>query len=123
MVDYIFNQQTAILKSEFTEDVTLAEIVNYIISTTENITYSRLLKIKTNAKSANFKFSIDDLETILIENDKLLEKHDFIIEAMIVDNPYSTVISMLYQELIKSNKYRFKVFCTDEGASKWLENY
>jgi phosphoketolase len=123
MVNSKFNQQTGILESEFTEDVTLTEIVDYIVSTKENIIYPRLLKIKTNATNANFKFSIDDLETIVIENDKSLEKYDFIIDAIIVDNPKTTVISMLYQELEKNDKYRFNVFSTDEGASNWLENY
>lgn len=119
-----FNQQTGILESEFTEDVTLVEIVNYKISLKENKTYPRLLKIKKNATNANFKFSIDDLETVVIENDKSLEKYDFIIAAIIVDNPQTTVISMLYQKLAKKNdKYRFEVFSTDKGASQWLEKY
>ena len=123
MINSKFNLQTGILESEFTEDVILEEIINYIRSTKENKIYPRLLKIKTNAKNANFKFSIDDLKTIVIENEKSLEKYDFIIDAIIVDNPKTTVISMLYQELGENDKYRFNIFSTDKGASQWLENY
>ncbi|WP_372770386.1 hypothetical protein [Lutibacter sp.] len=119
-----FNQQTGILENEFTEDVTLEEIVNYMISAKENKIYPRLLKIKTNATNANFLFSIDDLKTIVIENDKSLENFNLIISAIIVDNPQTTVISMLYQMLAEKNdKYIFNVFSTDKGALQWLKNY
>ena len=123
MVISKFNEQTWVLESEFVGEVTLTEVVNYIISTKENKTYPRVLKIKTNATNADFNFSIDDLETIVIENEKSLEKYDFIIDAIIVDNPKTTVLSMLYQELEKNDKYRFNIFSTDKGASQWLENY
>jgi tRNA A37 threonylcarbamoyltransferase TsaD len=119
-----FNQQIEILETEFTKDVTLEEIVNYIISIKENKIYHRFLKIKTNATNSNFDFSINALKTIVIENDKLLEKYDFICDAIIADNPRTTAISMLYKKLAEKNdKYRFNVFSTDEGASDWLENY
>ena len=123
MVISKFNEQTWVLESEFVGEVTFTEVVNYIISTKENKTYPRVLKIKTNATNADFNFSIDDLETIVIENEKSLEKYDFIIDAIIVDNPKTTVLSMLYQELEKNDKYRFNIFSTDKGASQWLENY
>ena len=120
MVYSKFNQQTGILESEFTKDVTLEEFVNYLITIKENIIYPRLLKIKTNATNANFKFSMGDLKTILMESDKLLEKYDFITHAVIVDNPKNTAILMMYQEDIKNQKYRINVFSTDKGASQWL---
>ncbi|MHB1107980.1 MAG: hypothetical protein ACYCZ2_16620 [Lutibacter sp.] len=119
-----YNQQTEILETEFTEDVILEEIINYIISIKENKIYPRFLKIKTNATISNFDFSIDDIGTIVIENNKLLEKYDFISDAIIVDNPRATAITMIYQKLAEKNdKYRFNVFSTNKGASEWLENY
>jgi len=98
-----YNQQTEILETEFTKDVTLEEIVNYIISIKENKIYHRFLKIKINATNSNFNFSVNDLKTIVIENDKLLEKYDFISDAIIVDNPRTTAISMLFQKLAEKN--------------------
>ncbi|MFD1293807.1 hypothetical protein ACFQ5N_08170 [Lutibacter holmesii] len=118
-----FNKQTKILETEFTVDVSLNEIINYIIATKKNKTYPRLLKIKTNATTANFTFSIDDLEKIVIENRKSLEKYDFIIDAIIVEDPKTTVISMLYKELEKNKKYKFNIFSTEKAATMWLKEY
>ena len=123
MITSTFNSHTGVLESEFTGDVTLNEILNYIIATKNNKTYPRLLKIKTNATHANFKFSIDDLEKIVLENRKSLEKYDAIIDAIIVENPKTTVISMLYQELEKDENYKFNIFSTNKGATEWLKNY
>ena len=123
MVTTNFNTKTGILESKFEGDINLTAIVNYIIATKENSAYPRLLKIITDATKANFNFSIDDLEIILDENYKSLKKYNYIIDAIIIDNPKNTAISMLYQELAKTNKYKFGVFSTKEAATEWLTIY
>lgn len=123
MVTAKFNQQTNILESKFEGNVTLAEVVNYIIATKDNKTYPRKLKILTDSIDAVFNFSIEDLEIIVEENIKSLEKYDLIIDAIIIDDPKNTVLSMLYLELAKSNKYKFEIFATKSAALDWLNNY
>ena len=123
MVTAQFNQQTRILESKFEGNVILAEIVNYIIATKENKTYPRKLKILTDSMDAVFNFTIEDLEIIVEENIKSLEKYDSIIDAIIIDDPKNTVLSMLYLELAKTNKYRFEIFATKSAALDWLNNF
>ena len=123
MVIVKFNHQTGILETKFSGEIYLKEIIDYIISTKENDSYPRILKIKTDASTANFKFSIDDLEKIITENNKSLVMYNFIIDAIIVNNPQTTAISLLYQELEKNIKYKFNVFSTDEAAESWLRKY
>lgn len=123
MISTQFNPQTKILESKFEGNVTLAEVVNYIIATKEHKTYPRKLKILTDSIDAVFNFSIEDLEIIVEENIKSLEKYDLIIDAIIIDDPKNTVLSMLYLELAKSNKYKFEIFATKSAAIDWLNNY
>jgi hypothetical protein len=123
MVSTLFNPQTKILESKFEGNVTLAEVVNYIVATKENKTYPRKLKILTDSIGAIFDFSIKDLEIIVEENIKSLEKYDSIIDAIIIDDPKNTVLSMLYLELTKTNKYKFEIFATKSAALDWLNNY
>lgn len=120
MVVEKFNAKTAILETEFKGEVTLLEVVNYIIRTKENKMYPRTLKIFTDSSQAIFNFSIQDLNTIMEENLKSLMNYDCIIDAIIVDNPKNTVLTMLYAELTKTNKYKFKIFSTKEAALNWL---
>jgi hypothetical protein len=123
MVIAQFNPQTNILESKFEGNVILSEIINYIIATKENSSYPRKLKILTDSSKAIFNFTIEDLAIIVEENYKSLEKYDLIIDAIIIDDPKNTVLSMLYLELVKTNKYKFEIFATKSAAIDWLNNY
>lgn len=123
MIKSTFNNDLNILESQFKNDVYLNEIVEYIIATKENKTYPRTLKILTNAQQASFKFSVNDLNTIINENNKSLEEYDAIIDAIIIDSPQTAALTVLYQELAKNKKYFFSVFSTHEAALFWLENF
>jgi len=123
MLEKKFNTSTNILETTFKGNVTLIEIVNYIRATKNNIQYPRVLKILTDARNSLFNFSIEDLNIIMEENYKSLENYDFIIDAIVVDNPKNTVLSMLYLELVKTNKYKFEVFSTKSAALNWLNQH
>lgn len=121
MVVEKFNSKTVILETVFDGEITLLEVVNYIIRTKENKTYPRTLKIITDACQAMFNFSIEDLDIIMEENLKSLMNYHCIIDAIIVDNPQNTALTMLYAELTKTNKYKFKIFATKKAALYWLQ--
>lgn len=115
-----FNKQTGILVSTFAGNVNLKEILDYIISTKNNKTYPRHLKIVTDSSQAIFDFSFNDLQSIVVENEKSLEQYDSITDAIIVTDPNTTALSMLYQELEKNLKYKFNISSTKASAIKWL---
>ena len=122
MVIAEFNPQTGILDSKFVGDVAIKEIIDYIIATKKNESYPRVLKILTDASKANMNFLPDDLVKIVEENNKSIEKYDYIIDAIVLSSPKETALSILYQELAKNKKYKFQVFSTREAAAKWLTN-
>jgi hypothetical protein len=123
MVTSKFNHQTGILETTFAGEVSLKEIVDYIVATKENTSYPGKLKIITDASKAKFIFQASDLKTIVEENNKSLKKYDVIIDAIIVTVPQTTALSVLYRELAKNKKYKFNVFSTKEAAIRWLENF
>jgi len=117
-----FNQNTGILNSKFEGEVTLNEIVDYIRKTKKNKSYPRVLKILTDATKSHMNLVFSDLDIIVAENHKSIEQYNCIIDAILIDTPNETVLSMLYQELAKTGKYKFKIFATSEAAIYWLEN-
>lgn len=123
MIIWEFNHETGILESKFIGEVYLKEIVDYIRATKDNKNYPRKLKIKTNALESSFVFSVNDLEVIIYENNKSLENYEAIIDAIVIEDPKSTALSMLYQRLDKNEKYKFNVFSTTEAAQDWLDKY
>jgi hypothetical protein len=123
MIKSTFKNELNILETQFKNDVYVQDIINYIKATKENKRYPRTLKILTDASQALFKFSVNDLNTIISENNKSLEKYDAIIDAIIIDSPQEAALSILYQELAKNKKYYFNVFSTHEAAKNWLEEF
>lgn len=123
MISSVFNDKLQILETIFLGDIYLKDIVQYIQQTKENFSFPRVLKILTDSRNAEFKFSLDDLETIIFENNSSLENYTQIIDAIIADKPKTTAVLMLYQELEKNPKYDFQVFSTKQAAENWLNIY
>lgn len=123
MVVSEFNQQIGILESKFVGKVNLKEVLDYIIATKDNKAYPRDLKIMTDANQAIFDFSFNDLQSIVAENEKSLEQYDSITAAIIVSDPNTTALSMLYQELEQNRKYKFNIFSTRSASLEWLAQF
>ena len=123
MINYNFNKDTGVLQANYIGDVTANEVVNYIRDTKNNTEYPRKLKIISDTRNAKFDFSIEELELIVEENYKSLEKYDEIIDAIIVDNPKKTVLTVLYKQFFKTKKYKFEIFATESAAKNWLHKW
>jgi hypothetical protein len=121
MVSAKFNKETGILDSTFSGDVRVEEIIEYIDATKNNNTYPRLLKILTDATSANMIFEPEDIPKIVRANFQSLEKYDYIIDGIVVSSALETALTVLYQQFSRTNKYRFQMFSTREAAENWLE--
>jgi len=122
MIKRLFNESTSVLEAKFEGEVNILQIVEYIRETKDSDHYPRTLKILTDARNVIMNFRAEDLGVIVEANYKSLAKYDYIIDAFILDSPTETALSILFDELVKSNKYKFKIFSTIEAASKWLGN-
>jgi len=122
MVKALFDENSGILDVRFAGDVSISELVDYIDATRSNKHYPRVLKILTDATHAEMNFSPADLEKVVAANFKSLEQYKSIIDAIVIDSPRETAISMFYQDLAKTNKYKFEVFSTRGIALSWLED-
>jgi len=115
-----FNHQIGVLETKLQGDVTIEELIDYIVSTKQNTKYPRFLKILTDASEANMVFTHDELSLIVSETIESLEKYNFMQDAILVSSPIETALSILYQELSRSTKYEFQVFSTHQAAIIWL---
>lgn len=122
MVITSFDQHSGILDSKFEGAVSVQEIVDYIDATRSNKTYPRVLKILTDATESVMNFPPNELPLIVEANFRSLEVYEYIIDPIVIDSPREIAVTMLYQELAKTNKYRFEIFSTREAAMSWLED-
>lgn len=123
MVEHKFNIKTNTLEANYTGNVTANEIIDYISATKNNTQYPRSLKILSDTRNAKFDFTIEELDLIVAENYKSLENYNEIIDAIIVDDPKTTVLTVLYKQFFETNKYKFEIFATKHAALNWLTKW
>lgn len=123
MIEYKFNTESNILEANYIGEVTCDEVINYIQTTKNNHQLPRVLKIISDTRNGLFNFSISDLDTIVDANNQSLENYDTIIDAIIVDNPKNTVLTVLFKQLANTKKYKFEIFATKDAALNWLKHW
>lgn len=123
MISHKLNLENNILETTYIDTVTAQEVIDYIEATKNNKELPRMLKIISDTRNGIFNFSINDLEKIVEANNQSLEKYDGIIDAIVVENPKNTVLTVLYKNISKTKKYKFEIFATKNAALDWLDKW
>ncbi|ALJ03681.1 hypothetical protein APS56_00300 [Pseudalgibacter alginicilyticus] len=123
MINSIFNTETNILETEFINDITALQVINYIVAFKDNTSYPRKLKSVIDATQATFKFSFRDLKSFNAAKANSLVNYDSVMIAIIISNSTTAALSVLYEAIANNKKYKFKVFSSEEGAINWLESF
>lgn len=120
MITNTFDPELQILVSEWTGEVSLDQIVDYIRATKMNKEYPRRLRILTLAQGSALNLTPDDLRVIVEENNQSLQQYEVIIDAFIANEAQVAALSILYEKFSRMENYRFKVFSGNEAAREWL---
>ena len=123
MVDFKFNSKSNILETKYIDNVSCDEVVDYITATKLNKELPRTLKIISDTRDGVFNFSIEDLGKIVDANNQSLEHYTAIIDAIIVDNPKNTVLTVLFKQFSTTKNYKFEIFATKVAAINWLNKW
>lgn len=67
-------------------------------------------------------FGHNDIETIVNTNKESLKNYDCIIDALIVNQPAETALSVFFKLLSENEKYKAKKISTPKAAKYWLTN-
>lgn len=123
MITSNYNHKEDILETNFSGDINLEQILEYISFSSFDKEHPGVLKIISDCRNANFKISPDDIPTIAKATENILQYHPYIIDAIILANPYETALSFLYQKIKPIRKYIFEIFASRENGLEWLKNY
>lgn len=125
MITCFFNKSLDILETKIKGDISINDIIKYIIDVREHKMLSGKIKIFTDASQGKFteKVRKNGLARFLEENKKTLVQIEFIYDAFVVSGTFETALGLLYQGLIEIPNYRFKIFSTKEAALEWLNKF
>lgn len=123
MINCDFDSNEGLLFVEFTGEITVEELTNYIISVRENTELPQRLKILSDASKGKFAKRIGrkELLNFLEENRVTLSQKEAIYDAFVLSSTFEMALGMLYREFNKIENYKFNVFSTLEAAKDWLK--
>lgn len=121
MIEHYYNEQDKILEVTVPEIITSDMISEHYKKVRLNKDLPRNLKIFIDARNKSFAFGIDDVDVIRESLSDALKTFDSIREVILVDEPYTTAISVMFSKYNKMfDNFSFLVFSTYEGARNSL---
>jgi len=118
-----YNQEEGILETIFEGEITVKDILDYIAISDFDKENPGVLKILSDGRNAHFNVSPAELNKIVEAAGKITSFHLYILDAMVVENPLDTAMTMLYENISPVTKYKVKVFSTIQSAREWLKNF
>ncbi len=121
-IDYSFNDNDQILYIHFSDEITVAEILEYIDKVGQDKSLPRILKILEDRRGGSFNFSIRENIKISKYAAQFANDYEKIYMAAVNDKPKETAFTIDYQVLLSklSSKETIKAFTTVEASKKWL---
>lgn len=123
MITSIFNNTLNILETEFKDDISADDVLDYITDFKENKVYPRKLKKIIIATNARFNFSFKDLQKFDDGKNESIKSYETVMTAIIVANPETAAITSLYESIAASDNYKFNIFSSREAALFWLDSF
>jgi len=122
MINTNYNQDEDIVYVERFDEIDLQELLTYIISLDQEYKDLGSLYILDDIRDSTSKYEAKDYPVIIGEIQKRIKKYNEVRCALVVDTPFETVLSILYEDISKSvDNYNYKTFSTIEAAKSWLK--
>lgn len=122
MINYRFNTETDILEARAEEAITINDIIAHYRELSDNHSYPFSLKVLIDCRGTNFEVNHGDIEQTHDAVKEAITKYTHIREAIVVDQPHSTVVASLFQSSYYDlKKYSFMIFSTVDAAMSWLK--
>lgn len=104
----------------FDKELHKAGIIEYYQYLRDARALPRKMKILIDTSSCRFTVKTAEISQLNIAMKEAVREFDFLKEAIIVTQPYETVIATLFAEANREENYEFRVFSTEGAAGRWL---
>lgn len=118
---YSFNEKFNILETRLDGNLNIEDIVDHYDRIFKDDSLPKKLKVLVDCRNSTFDIDVDEIDLSFVTLKKALNKYDFIQEAIIVNEPFKTVIVTLFRESANFKNYDFRIFSTENAARRWLK--
>ncbi|MBN1386825.1 MAG: STAS/SEC14 domain-containing protein [Bacteroidales bacterium] len=114
------DEELKILRVKYPGMLTKEEIIAHYDELRANRNFHRNIRILIDCRDSTFMVKPEEVPELTEAAKKAVREYVFVKEAMMVTDPYETVIVILFEKGINIPNYRFKIFYTEEAALNWL---
>jgi hypothetical protein len=114
------DEDLKILRVRYPGMLTKEEIVAHYNELRTNRSFHRNIRILIDCRDSTFTVKPEEVPELTAAAKKAVREYDSVKEAIMVTNPYETVIVILFEKGINIPNYRFKIFYTEQAALNWL---
>lgn len=111
-----------IVEVDISRFITIDDVINNVQKYAEEINaVSSIQLLVIDATRCRSNISLSDLGKLKHSNKLLCERFEMLKVAIILNDPVYTALCMVYQNLLKSDRFQLKVFSTRGAACRWLK--
>jgi len=121
MIEFSCREESGIVYVNFSGEVSLKEIEDYLDDFAKRREQTNELLILYDMRESYLEMKLDDVSTVLQMAEESTKLYEKVKSAYVVDNPQVAVFTTLFSAKADSGKTKRKVFSTKEAAVNWLE--
>ncbi len=119
-VKFVPDKDLKILRVRYPGMLTKEDVIAHYNEIRSNTGFQRDLRILIDCRDSTFTIKPGEVNELYAVAAQAVVKYDFVKEAVMVSDPYETVIVTLFQQANKIPNYMFQVFNTEQAAVVWL---
>jgi hypothetical protein len=122
MITSSYNREENIIYVKRLDEIGIQDLLTYINRIDQDFQHLGNLYILDDFRNSTSKYEANDFPDLIGEIQKRIFKYNEVRLAIVVDVPFDTALSILYEELSKAiENYNYRTFSTMEAAKSWLK--
>lgn len=115
-----YQEEIELLTIRYAKHLTIADIIASMREANQNFPLSKNLKVISDFRKVESKMKYIELPKLIKPTLEVIKNHASILDAILVNKPHTTALSVLFKKLIRQSNVEYEIFTSIEAAEEWL---
>ena len=122
MINISYSRDEDIIYVKRRDEIDIQDLLKYVIRLDQDYNDLGSLYILDDIRNSTSKYEAKEFPVLIGEIQKRIIKYREVRCALMVDTPFETALSILYEDISRAvDNYYYKTFSTIESAKSWLK--
>jgi len=115
-----YQEEIGLLTIKYTKHLNMNDIIDSMQEAKHNFPLAKDLKVISDFREVESKMKYIELPKLIKPTLEVIKSHDSILDAILVNKPHTTALSILFKKLIRKSNIDYEIFTSLEAAKEWL---